>query len=272
MHTGRGRTLRSRSAGALIRNAWPAAGAWCGFRAVEWASCGIGGIAGSPYDVYTRALSGRPKPLELTAGLGSDWAIASGYHKAYGCCQYAHSAIEATLAALAALSEPPAALDSTRVRRVTVEAHKLGLSLANYAPETSLAAKFSLPHCVASTIVCGNAGHRTFGAPSLADVRVTALRSRVELIPYLPDDQPWPHDRPARVTIEIDDGSRVTRDCQSARGQPDRPLSEQELFAKVDALAGTRYPALAREIFALLDLAPSRLAERWPALLERALL
>lgn len=257
--------------GALIRNVWPATGAWCGFRAVDWAGCGIGGIAGSPYDVYTRALSGRAGPSELTEGLGSDWAVASGYHKAYGCCQYAHSAIEATLDALAALSGPAAALDSNRVRRVTVEAHKLGMSLANYAPETTLAAKFSLPHCVASTIVSGNAGHRTFGAPSLADSRVAALRSRVELIPYLPDDQPWPHDRPARVTIEIDDGSRVTCDCQSAKGQPDRPLSEQELFAKVEALAGGRYPALAREMFALLDLAPQRLAERWPDLLERAL-
>lgn len=257
--------------GALIRNAWPATGAWCGFRAVEWASCGIGGIAGSPYDVYTRALSGRAKPSELTAGLGSDWAVASGYHKAYGCCQYAHSAIEATLDALAVLSDPVAPFDCKRVRRVTVEAHKLGLSLANYAPETSLAAKFSLPHCIASTIVNGNAGHRTFGARSLADSRVAALRSKVELIPYLPEDQPWPYDRPARVTIEIDDGRRITRDCQSAKGQPDRPLSEQELFAKVDALAGIRYPALAREMFALLDLAPSRLAGRWPELLERAL-
>jgi 2-methylcitrate dehydratase PrpD len=193
---------------------------------------------------------------------------ASGYHKAYGCCQYAHSAIEATLAAL---SDPVAAIDSSRVRRVTVETHKLGLSLANYAPETSLAAKFSLPHCIASTIVCGNAGHRTFGAPSLADPRIAALRGRIDLIPYLPDDQPWPYDRPARVTIETDDGRRVQRDCQSANGGPDRPLSEQDLFMKVDALAGSRYPGLAREMFGLLDLAPGKLAGRWPELLERAL-
>ncbi len=254
--------------GALIRNAWPATGAWCGFRAVDWATCGIGGIAGSPYDVYTRALSGDPKPEELTVDLGEDWAVASGYHKAYGCCQYAHSAIEA---ALSALAELPAAVGGKHVRRVTVETHKLGMSLANYAPETTLAAKFSLPHCVASTIVYGDAGHRTFGAASLAEPRVAALRERVEMTPYLPDDQPWPRDRPARVGIELDDGRSVKRDCQSAKGQPDRPLTEAELFAKVEALAHETYPALGATLHGLLELSSERLAQPWPELLERAL-
>jgi 2-methylcitrate dehydratase PrpD len=145
------------------------------------------------------------------------------------------------------------------------------MSLANYEPETTLAAKFSLPHCVASTIVCGDAGHRTFGAESLADPRVATLRRQVEMTPYLPADQPWPHDRPARVEIELDDGTRATRDCQSAKGQPDRPLSEDELFAKVDALAGAVYPHLAEEARALLALDARRLAHSWPDFLASAL-
>lgn len=100
----------------------------------------------------------------------------------------------------------------------------------------------------------------------------TPLAPRPPLLtPYFPDDQPWPYDRPARVTVETDDGGCVTRDCQSAKGQPDRPLSEQVLFAKVEALAGSCYPALAREMFGLLDLAPAKLAGRWNDSLERAL-
>jgi hypothetical protein len=31
--------------GALARNAWTATGAWAGYRAADWASLGIGGIA-----------------------------------------------------------------------------------------------------------------------------------------------------------------------------------------------------------------------------------
>ena len=43
--------------GALVRNVWPAAGAWCGMQAVEWAECGIGGAPHSPYDVFVVAFS-----------------------------------------------------------------------------------------------------------------------------------------------------------------------------------------------------------------------
>ena len=77
--------------GALVRNVWPAAGAWCGMQAVEWAECGIGGLASSPYHVFAAAFGSEPKLDQLTAGLGEEWAVADGYHKIHACCQYSHS-------------------------------------------------------------------------------------------------------------------------------------------------------------------------------------
>ena len=52
--------------GALVRNVWPAAGAWCGMQAVEWAECGIGGLASSPYHVFASAFGSEPKLDQLT--------------------------------------------------------------------------------------------------------------------------------------------------------------------------------------------------------------
>jgi 2-methylcitrate dehydratase PrpD len=40
--------------GALVRNAWPAAGSWLGAFACDMAKLGIAGTGGGPYDVYTR--------------------------------------------------------------------------------------------------------------------------------------------------------------------------------------------------------------------------
>src|SRR3954452_7218453 len=62
--------------GALVRNVWPAAGAWCGLKAVDWAESGIGGLAESPYHVFAEAFGGEAHPEELTAELGRAWAIA----------------------------------------------------------------------------------------------------------------------------------------------------------------------------------------------------
>lgn len=249
--------------GALVRNVWAAAGAWNGMSAVDWATCGIGGLPGTPYDVYSRALGGQAHPERLTADLGREWAIEDGYHKAFACCQYAHSAIEA---ALGVLDELPAARGGARIARVVVETHPLGLSLDNYEPPTSLAAKFSLPHCIAATLVLGHADPEAFAAASLERPEIARLRERVALERH-PGEKPWPYDRPARVTVELLDGTRLSKTCDSARGGPDRPFSPAEIIAKVGALTATVYPDLAPRLEGLLALDGAQLGRRWDDLL-----
>src|SRR5829696_445887 len=83
--------------GALVRNLWTGLSAWTGMRAADLAPLGLGGIAESNYDVFVGCFGTRADPLALTVQLGERWAIASGYHKLFACCQYAHSAVEASL-------------------------------------------------------------------------------------------------------------------------------------------------------------------------------
>jgi 2-methylcitrate dehydratase PrpD len=243
--------------GALVRNVWPAAGAWCGMRAVDWAECGIGGLAQSPYHVFVEGFGGEPHPTELTAGLGQDWAIAEGYQKLHACCQYAHSTVEALLAATAA--RQPRADD---IERVLIEAHPLGMKLDNRAPATTLAAKFSIPQVAAATLVLGHAGASAFASSTLSDSAIVSLRQRVEMTPFAPEMAP-PHDRPARVTVELKDGSRLAGECLSARGGPDRPFSSDEILAKIEGIAGGVYPAFTGLARRLIALDPALLARPW---------
>ena len=73
--------------GALVRNVWPAIGAWTGMRCVDWAGFGIGGLPRSPYDVFVDGLGAEARPEQLTDGLGREWAVEDGYHKIHACCQ-----------------------------------------------------------------------------------------------------------------------------------------------------------------------------------------
>jgi 2-methylcitrate dehydratase PrpD len=231
-------------AGALTRNAWTATGAWAGYRAADWATLGIGGLAETAYDVMTVCYGHDCHPERLAFDLGTIWAISSGYHKMIACCQYAHSAVEATLAlraAHAALSDP------ANIVSITVATHPMGETLATPEPETVLAGKFSMLHAVATTAVHGTAGASAFARTSLTDPRIAALRARVRLVPYN-DIKPWPQDRPARVDIALTDGRLLTATVGSARGGPDSPFLDVELRTKIASLTDDLYPRMAARL------------------------
>lgn len=157
--------------GALVRNVWAAVGTANGMRCADWAQCGIGGHAGSPYAIYTERLGQPPAPEALTTALGEEWAITRGYHKIHGCCQSTHSAVEATLAARAGM---PPATSATDIRRIVLDTHRPGMT--NPDPATTLAARFSFEHVVATAQVHGHARADAFAATTLDDPVIGALR------------------------------------------------------------------------------------------------
>ena len=234
-------------AGALARNAWTATGAWAGYRAADWARLGIGGLPETIYDVMATCYGHDAFPDRLSGELGTTWAVSSGYHKMIACCQYAHSAVEATLRLRA---EVPALTDPANIAAIVVATHPMGETLVTAEPDTALAGKFSMLHAVATTAVHGSAGASAFARGSLSDPRVAALRRRIRLVAH-EDLKPWPKDRPARVEVTLTDGSRRAVSIDSARGGPDDPFSEAELRDKIAALTGELYPAMANTLAGL---------------------
>ncbi|QIG43186.1 MmgE/PrpD family protein [Nocardioides anomalus] len=208
--------------GLLVRNVWAGAGAQQGFLAADAAGAGLGADAGALLDVLA------PRTPFVDALPDTDWAVLAAYHKTYAACQYAHAAIEAALA-LAATVRPE------DVREVAVETHPLALALEGTAPQTVLAGKFSVPHAVAAVLVAGRADPDVFGAELLHHPAVAALRTATSLGPLQPLPAP-PHDRAARVTVHLVGGGVRTETCLSAKGSPDRPLSEADVLDKAGRL------------------------------------
>ncbi len=233
--------------GALVRNAWAGAGAQAGMLAVDLALHGIGGLASSPYDVYTGCLGGEADAAQLTEGLGSDWAVCEGYHKLYACCQYAHSALDALLDIFA---RRPDVKGGAQVSSIEVETHRLGLMIDDDHPQTTLAAKFSMPHAVAAMLAYGHAGVEAFSSASLSHAGVAALRKKVVLKPH-PAVGAWPLDRPGRVTLLLESGEKLSADCASARGGPDRPFAREEIEQKIRDLSAASAPSLAKAVSGL---------------------
>jgi 2-methylcitrate dehydratase PrpD len=163
------------------------------------------------------------------------------------------------------LPEGRRAEDAATIR---VETHWRGLTLNNYAPVTTLAAKFSMPHIVAVAALFGHAGADAFAATTLRDPAVSALRSKVELAPFAPE-LAWPNDRPARVTFQFPEGVEVKAECLSARGGPDRPFTTEEILEKIAGIAAPVYPGLAAVARRLVQLDATTLKQSWNDLVDQ---
>jgi 2-methylcitrate dehydratase PrpD len=251
------------ASGALVRNVWPAVGAWAGAMSVEWAECGIGGVDTGFYDVYSTVHGGSADPDRLTAGLGEHWGILDGYMKMYACCQHLHSTVEAVLGMPRGDAGP-----TKDIAAILVETHPLALPLVNSHPTTTLGAKFSLPHAVGAALSMGSGGADAFMSTTLDDPAIARLRECVRVAPYAPLPAS-PNDRPARVSIRYRDGRQVVGECLSAQGGPDRPFPAPMFIDKITALTSAVYPSFVPVLEPLLTFADVALRRRWPAIVER---
>jgi 2-methylcitrate dehydratase PrpD len=247
------------AAGILSRNVWPAAGAWSGAMAVDWAECGIAGAPEAFHDVYATVLGNGENAGALSDGLGQRWSILEGYTKIYACCQHLHAAVEAAVAMRPGLLAQ-APLDE--VAAIRVETHPLAIGLVNARPETTLGAKFSMSHAVAAALVTGTGGAAAFEASTLADQAIDRLRNKLTVSPWSPELPP-PNDRPSRVIVELRDGRKLQGECLSAVGGPDRPLPPETVFEKITALAAPVYPKMRPLLEELATLPAPRLARGW---------
>jgi 2-methylcitrate dehydratase PrpD len=218
--------------GANVRNTYAGVVNRLGLLAADLARLGFRGEPDGPRTTFGEILGEAFDPAALVDGLGARFEILRGYFKAHSACRYTHAAVDAVLA-LGALAGPR--LGS--LEAVDVATYDLAARLAEPAPATPLAARFSVPWVVAAALVRGTAGPAAFTAEALADpaIRRVAARVRVREDPAL--TALTPARRPARVTLTFAGGARLERTVTGSKGDPDQPLTETELVAKFHALA-----------------------------------
>jgi 2-methylcitrate dehydratase PrpD len=178
-------------------------------------------------------MSNRPDWTGAFAGLGRDYNIAAMTFKNHGCCGHSFAAIDGALALKAAHGLTP-----DRIAKVTVATYKTALDVTgSYKVKTPFEGKFSLPYAVASALVHGNVRIDAFKPARLADPATRDLMARVELAIDPAHNAAFPGARAATVTIETGDGRRFTRVQPTRKGDPDMPLSDDELSDKFLELA-----------------------------------
>jgi 2-methylcitrate dehydratase PrpD len=181
-------------------------------------------------------------PEAVTRGLGSGWKLPGVSIKPYPSCRHTHAAVDA---ALRLRSEH--ALDADDVARVEIAGYHSVLDLTdNPTPAHPYAAKFSVQYCVARSLLGGALRLADFAPDRLREPAVVDLMARtdVRLDPDL--DARYPREFPADVRLTLRDGRTVRAVVYNPKGDPEAPLTAEELTAKFrDMLPGTPYASRA---------------------------
>ncbi|GMQ90105.1 MAG: MmgE/PrpD family protein [Gammaproteobacteria bacterium] len=148
--------------------------------------------------------------------------------KNHGCCGHTFAAVDGVIA----LREEHK-LSAENVKRITVGTYAKALEITgNPKPRTAFEAKFSLPYCVAVALLTGQVRLDAFSSERLADPQVHQVMARFELQVDPEIDAAFPRQRAAMVEIETTDGNIYRHHSPTRKGDPDNPLTDEELTAK----------------------------------------
>ncbi|HVJ53015.1 MAG TPA: MmgE/PrpD family protein [Aliidongia sp.] len=168
---------------------------------------------------------------KATEALGKRYNIAAMTFKNHGCCGHAFAAIDAALALRPEIGD-------AGISRIRVGTYKAALEVTNRTSvATPFEGRFSTPFTVASAIIHGSVRLNAVTPERLADAQVQALMKRVEMVVDPDCDAAFPARRSATVEIELDDGRRLSRHQPTRKGDPDAPLTDDELADKFLELA-----------------------------------
>lgn len=158
------------------------------------------------------------------------WAIHEVSFKPHAACRHAHAAIDAVLA----LRERAA---GRTLERLEIASYRDALVFCDRpTPTTSGEAKFSLQHACAVAWLFGDATLERFIVETLVEPRIMALRGRVSVNEDAAISERYPTRFGARAVARFTDGSFEVFEAADALGDPERPLDEAGLLAKVRAL------------------------------------
>ena len=167
-----------------------------------------------------------------TRGLGEHYNITRMTFKNHACCGHAFAAVDAALT----LRERHG-LKPRNIKGISVGGYSATIdTCSSKRHATPFEGKFSLAYLIATAIVHGSVRLDAFSDERLNDPTTESLIDRVDL--YLdPDiDATFPGVRSAKIRIETVGGQVLEHFQPTRKGDPDMPLSDDELSSKFSEL------------------------------------
>lgn len=240
--------------GGTVRNSFAGFSNQIGLMVSDLVAAGFTGEADGLGTVYGTVIADDWRPEDMVAELGERWEIARNYFKRHACCRYNHGALDA-LAEI--VVQEGGQIDPAAIERVDVATYIWAAQLAGQEPHNMLAAKFSLPFSIATTIVHGAATVPAFREVARTDDMIRSLARRIFVREDAEATAKLPALRPARVTVTLKNGRVLEAQALTNRGDTEDPYTPAEVRQKFFDLAVPVWgQPRAEEIIAAVDALP----------------
>lgn len=182
---------------------------------------------------FLAALTDTPHAELLTDFSNEDYAIEGIYQKVHAACRHCHPAIDAVLDLRNDLR-----FELEDVDKIEVHTYKLAVGSHDHIDIKGISsAKLSTPFSVALALVRGSAGYADYYEANLNDYWIKNITRKVKVIEDEELTQRSPGVRGAKVTLYLKKGGVFEAPCLYPKGEPENPLTQQELEDKFRGLA-----------------------------------
>lgn len=171
-----------------------------------------------------------------TRGLGKEFEIMNIYIKPYPTCRMTHAAIDATLDL-----KRRHGLNASDIEKIVIHqlTHGMYVAKERIKPDNSfIRAQFDIRYVTACALIDGEIEESQFTKERIADPDVHKLAEKIDVIEDEELDKAYPEARPVIVEITTKSRRTYTSRVDYPKGDPQNPLTDQELFEKFKRWTG----------------------------------
>lgn len=191
---------------------------------------------------FCNAFSSHPDPAAALVSLGDRFEILDDIIKAFPTINCSQAPIQAMLELAARHGFAAADIERIHVTRMLrASSRDQGI---NYAPSTLLAARLSIPYCLSLAAYRRRVTLDEFTPANLHDPAIRDLMARVDIAMDEALNRDYPGGTAAMLLrVQASGGRQYEEFVRYPKGNPNNPMTEDEVQAKFRALAARTLPA-----------------------------
>jgi 2-methylcitrate dehydratase PrpD len=192
-------------------------------------------------DGFLHAYSNGSDPSKVLEGIGSWFGVMHTSIKPHACCRYMQPPIDAVLKILKEND-----LQRDQVERIRLGLLRAGSQLiaepieSKYSPQSIVDAQFSAPFGAAVALLYRKAGLEEFQLSKIKSEKVKRVMRLVECVVDPELDKTFPRQWGATAEILTREGKKYFAKVDYCKGDPENPLSWDELIEKFHGLCHRR--------------------------------
>ena len=189
-------------------------------------------------DGFLHAYSNGANPTKVLEEIRSGFEILRTSVKPHGCCRYMQPPIDAILKIVEENDLHPEKIERIKVGILRAGAHLIAEPLEEkFRPRSIVDAQFSMPFGAAVAVLYRRAGLGEFHLSKIRSEEVKQMMRRVECFIEPDLERTFPKQWPATAEILTKDGKKYFTRVEYCKGDPENPLSWDELIEKFHDLS-----------------------------------